>query len=45
MGMRLEGLKIENIVNTNIKSEGLVRGVIQVLLMVIQSLCFQIMEQ
>ena len=30
MGMRLEGLKIENIVNTNIKSEGLVKGVIQV---------------
>ncbi len=30
MGMRLEGQKIENIVNTNIKSEGLVKGVIQV---------------
>ena len=30
MGMRLEGPKIENIVNTNIKSEGLLRGVIQV---------------
>jgi len=30
MGMRLEGPKIENIVNTNIKSEGLIRGVIQV---------------
>ena len=30
MGMRLEGPKIENIVNTNIKSEGIVRGVIQV---------------
>ena len=30
MGMRLEGPKIENIVNTNIKSEGLVKGVIQV---------------
>ena len=30
MGMRLEGLKIENIENTNIKSEGLVKGVIQV---------------
>tara|TARA_B100000029_G_scaffold515306_1_gene621636 strand:+ start:677 stop:1621 length:945 start_codon:yes stop_codon:yes gene_type:complete len=30
MGMRLEGLKIENIVNTNIKSEGLIKGVIQV---------------
>ena len=30
MGMRLEGLKIENIVNTNIKSEGLLKGVIQV---------------
>ena len=30
MGMRLEGLKIENIVDTNIKSEGLIKGVIQV---------------
>jgi len=30
MGMRLEGFKIENKVNTNIKSEGLVKGVIQV---------------
>ena len=30
MGMRLEGSKLENIVNTNIKSEGLVKGVIQV---------------
>ena len=30
MGMRLEGLKIENIINTNIKSEGLLKGVIQV---------------
>ena len=30
MGMRLEGEKIENIVDTNIKSEGLVKGVIQV---------------
>ena len=30
MGMRLEGPKIENTVNTNIKSEGLLRGVIQV---------------
>ena len=30
MGMRLKGLKIENIVNTNIKSEGLLKGVIQV---------------
>ena len=30
MGMRLEGSKIENIVNTNIKSEGLIKGVIQV---------------
>ena len=30
MGMRLEGDKIENIVNTNIKSEGLLKGVIQV---------------
>ena len=30
MGMRLEGAKIENIVNTNIKSEGLLKGVIQV---------------
>mgnify|MGYP001257411329 CR=1 FL=1 len=30
MGMRLEGPKIENIVKTNIKSEGLVKGVIQV---------------
>ena len=28
--MRLEGEKIENIVNTNIKSEGLLKGVIQV---------------
>ena len=30
MGMRLEGPVIENIVNTNIKSEGLLKGVIQV---------------
>jgi biotin-dependent carboxylase-like uncharacterized protein len=30
MGMRLEGQNIENIVDTNIKSEGLVKGVIQV---------------
>jgi len=30
MGMRLDGSKIENIVNTNIKSEGLIKGVIQV---------------
>ncbi len=30
MGMRLQGPKIENIVNTNIKSEGLIKGVIQV---------------
>lgn len=30
MGMRLEGFKIENIVDTNIKSEGIIKGVIQV---------------
>ena len=30
MGMRLDGPKIENIVDTNIKSEGLIKGVIQV---------------
>ncbi len=30
MGMRLEGPKIKNIINTNIKSEGLLKGVIQV---------------
>jgi len=30
MGMRLEGCKIENIVDTNIKSEGLIKGTIQV---------------
>jgi len=30
MGMRLEGQILENIVNTNIKSEGLVKGVVQV---------------
>ena len=30
MGMRLEGPKITNIVNTNIKSEGLIKGVVQV---------------
>ena len=30
MGMRLEGDKIENIVDTNIKSEGIIKGVIQV---------------
>ena len=30
MGMRLEGPKIENFVETNIKSEGLIKGVIQV---------------
>ena len=30
MGLRLEGKKIENIVDTNIRSEGLIKGVIQV---------------
>ena len=30
MGIRLEGPKIENVVDTNIRSEGLVKGVIQV---------------
>jgi len=30
MGMRIEGPKIENIVETNIRSEGLLKGVIQV---------------
>ncbi len=30
MGMRLNGPKIENIVDTNIKSEGLIKGVIQI---------------
>jgi len=30
MGMRLDGPKIENIVNTNIKSEGLIKGAIQI---------------
>ena len=30
MGMRLEGPKIDNIVDPNIKSEGLVKGVIQI---------------
>ena len=30
MGMRLDGPNLENIANTNIKSEGLIRGVIQV---------------
>jgi biotin-dependent carboxylase-like uncharacterized protein len=30
MGMRLDGPSLENIVSTNIKSEGLIRGVIQV---------------
>ena len=30
MGMRLEGNKLENIIDTNIKSEGLVKGVVQV---------------
>jgi biotin-dependent carboxylase-like uncharacterized protein len=30
MGIRLKGPKLENIVSTNIKSEGLVRGVIQI---------------
>ena len=30
MGMRLEGSKLENIVSSNIKSEGLVKGVVQV---------------
>ena len=30
MGMRLEGAKIENITDANIKSEGLIKGVIQV---------------
>ena len=30
MGMRLEGHKIDNIVNTNIKSEGLIKGVVQI---------------
>ena len=30
MGMRLKGRKIENIFDTNIKSEGLIKGIIQV---------------
>ena len=30
MGMRLEGDKIQNVVDTNIKSEGIIKGVIQV---------------
>ena len=30
MGMRLEGQRLENIVSSNIKSEGLVKGVVQV---------------
>ena len=30
MGMRLDGPNLENSVNTNIKSEGLIRGIIQV---------------
>ena len=30
MGMRLDGKKLENTISTNIKSEGLVRGVVQV---------------
>mgnify|MGYP000968407018 CR=1 FL=1 len=30
MGMRLEGEKIENIVDTNIRSEGLIKGAIQI---------------
>ena len=30
MGIRLDGPNLENIINTNIKSEGLIRGVIQV---------------
>ena len=30
MGMRLDGQTLENIVNTNIKSEGLIKGVVQV---------------
>ena len=30
MGMRLEGVKLENIINKNIKSEGITKGSIQV---------------
>ena len=30
MGMRLDGIKLENNVDTNIKSEGIIKGVIQV---------------
>ena len=30
MGVRLEGPKIENVVDTNIRSEGLIKGVIQI---------------
>ena len=30
MGMRLKGPKIQNITDTNIRSEGLIKGVIQV---------------
>ena len=30
MGMRLEGSKLKNVVDTNIRSEGLIKGVIQV---------------
>ena len=44
MGMRLEGPKIENIVNTNITSEGLIKGVIQVPPDGNPILCYLIME-
>jgi len=30
MGMRLNGPKLQNIISTNIKSEGIVKGVVQV---------------
>ena len=30
MGMRLEGIKLKNDIDTNIKSEGIIKGVIQV---------------
>ena len=30
MGIRLSGHKLENIISTNIKSEGLIKGVVQV---------------
>ena len=44
MGMRLKGPMLENNKETNIRSEGLIKGVIQVPADETQLLCYLIME-